>query len=553
MTRCSYIDDYMEAIRSGKIPAPKEIHQAMDLIERKLSDSDIVIDIQKAEKAAELIERYFNFKLMAWELFILALVHCYYRSEDAVVFKEFLIMMGRGNGKNGFISGLSWYLTTKYHGISGYNVDIIANSEDQAKVSFSDIYETLSHTWEQSRKFFYKSKVEIRNLNTRSYIQYNTSNARTKDGKRSACLIFDEIHEYENDETIRVFRSGFGKRKHSRIFYITTNGYVREGVLDDKLRIAQDVLSGKIEDSRLCPLIYKMDEDKEVEHPELWVKANPSILDMPLLKQEMKDEYKELAYDDSVKLDFFTKRMNLPRSDMEIAVTKWENIEATNRPLPDDLEGRPCVVGVDFATIDDLASVDVHFQIGEQQIDICRSWLCKQSRDLNRIKAPWEKWVERGLITLVDDVEIPPQLLAEYIKGLTQKYNVLKVAIDHYRYPVVREALREIGIDDGKDGKLKRVRPSDITMAIPIISSCFNNKHFIWGDDPHLRWAANNTKLVRSGRKTGEDTGNYYYAKIEGKSRKTDPFMALAAAMTVKAELENAATVDPSFFTVYTF
>lgn len=35
----------------------------------------------------------------------------------------------------------------------------------------------------------------------------------------------------------------------------------------------------------------------------------------------------------------------------------------------------------------------------------------------------------------------------------------------------------------------------------------------------------------------GVDTGNYIYAKIEGKSRKTDPFMALVAGMTAESVL----------------
>lgn len=30
------------------------------------------------------------------------------------------------------------------------------------------------------------------------------------------------------------------------------------------------------------------------------------------------------------------------------------------------------------------------------------------------------------------------------------------------------------------------------------------------------------------------DTGNFIYAKIEAKSRKTDPFMALVASMTIE-------------------
>ena len=33
------------------------------------------------------------------------------------------------------------------------------------------------------------------------------------------------------------------------------------------------------------------------------------------------------------------------------------------------------------------------------------------------------------------------------------------------------------------------------------------------------------------------DTGNYIYAKIEGKSRKTDPFMALVASMVIEPVL----------------
>src|SRR5690606_22916656 len=110
-------------IRSGKIPASRRLKLALDYIEFKLNDPDVFIDFKKIDKAVELIERYFSMKLLDWELFILALIHCYYKSKDIVVFNKFLIVIGRGNGKNGFISPVIWYLTTHYHGIKGYNVD----------------------------------------------------------------------------------------------------------------------------------------------------------------------------------------------------------------------------------------------------------------------------------------------------------------------------------------------------------------------------------------------------------------------------------------------
>lgn len=545
MTKCKYIDDYINAIESGSIRASKEIKQACEYIRRKLDNPDVFIDAEKTEKAIQLIEKYFEIKLFPWESFVIGLIHCYYKSNDTVVFSEFLIMMGRGNGKNGFISSVVWYLTTKYHGVKEYNVDIIANNEEQAKTSFEDVYNMLDRTWVKSKRFFYKTKEIIRNLNTQSYIKFNTSNAKTKDGKRSACLVFDEIHEYQNNDAIKVFRSGFGKRKHSRIFYITTNGYVREGVLDERLRIAHDVLNGDITESRLCPLIYKLDSESEAEDKRNWEKANPSLPYLPTLQLEMEQNWIDKDYDQSVKLDLYTKRFNLPKNGQEIAVTEYKNISATNQPLP-DLRRRACVVGIDYAELSDWAAVNLHFRDGNTRYDINHAWICRDSQSLPRVKAPWRDWVDRGLCTYVDDVSIPPALLAEYIAEQGQQYMIRGLAMDNYRWSVMSDTLREIGFDASDKKRVKIVRPSDIMKTEPVIQECFARGYFIWGDNPCLRWATNNTKRVRSGKRDGTDTGNYYYAKIEGKSRKTDPFMALVASMTFESLLGSGSLALPS-------
>ena len=539
----NYIQDYIRSIRSGEVPASREMHQACDYIEGKLNNPDVFVDTEKTEKAVELIERYFRMKLFPWEKFVLALVHCYYRSSDTLVFTEYLIMMGRGNGKNGFISGVAWYLTTMYHGVTGYNVDIIANSEDQAKTSFEDIYQMLEDTWSKSKKFFYKSKEEIVSLRTRSYIKFNTSNARTKDGKRSACLIFDEIHEYQNSDTIKVFRSGFGKRKHSRTFYITTNGYVRDGVLDDRLRIAHDVLNGEIKNSRLCPLIYKLDDEKEAENKELWVKANPSLPYLPTLQLEIEQNFIDKDYDPTVASDLYTKRFNLPKGNAEIAVTDYSKVKATSRELP-KLDGWTCTVGMDYAELSDWAAVNLHFRRGPQRYDINHAWLCTQSKTLQRVKAPWREWAERGLVTVVDDVSIHPDLLADYIRLAGQRYNVKMLAMDNYRWTLVSESLRKIGFDAQDKSRVKLVRPSDIMQVEPVIQECFDRELFTWGDNPCLRWAVNNTKRVRSSRSLGVDTGNFIYAKIDAKSRKTDPWMALVASMVIEPVLGGGAAAE---------
>ena len=530
-----YIDRYMDDCRRGKNIVGKDILAAMDYVEEKLNDPDVFIDTEKIDKAVELMERYFEISLFDWELFVTALIHCYYKSDGTVVFSTIVIMMGRGNGKNGFISPISWYLTTHYHGIKGYNVDIVANAQDQAKTSFEDIYEMLERTWQKSKRFFYKSKEKIVNLITKSYIKFNTSNAKTKDSKRTGCLIFDEVHQYESYDQIKVFTSGFGKRKHARAFYITTNGNVREGVLDDMLAICADILNGTIKNLRWLPLIYRIDDEKEALDPRMWHKANPSLKYLPTLRLEMEQQFIEMKYRPAIEEEFYTKRLNWPKGNRELQVTEWENILSTNKPLP-DLTGWSCTVGIDYTKLRDWAAVNFHFRKGDQRYDIGRYWVCTQNPELERVKAPWREWEQ---CIPVDDVEISPELITNYILEMGQKYNIKAVAIDNFRYALMRDALEKIGFDPKERKNLCLVRPSDIMKVQPVIDSCFNKQLFTWGDNAPLRWATNNTKLVRSGKKEGTDTGNYYYAKIEGKSRKTDPFMALVASMVIEDRLDD--------------
>lgn len=539
-----YIDDFLKPIYKREIPASVEMLKLVDYVNDIFKNPDVTIDNEKTAKAIQLMEKYFSYRLFPWERFDVAMMFARYKSDKTLVFTEHFMEIGRGNGKNGFISPVAWYLTTKYHGVPGYNVDIIANSEDQAKTSFDDVYNMLEQTQAKSHKWFTWNKTEIVNKNTNSYIRYNTSNPKTKDGKRSGCLIADEIHAYENSAALRTFESGFGKRPDSRTFTITTNGYVRDGVLDKKLKIAEDVLDGKIK-ARMLPMIFKIDDESEADNPANWVKANPSLPYLPNLKIEMENENTMRRIDQDVNLEFMTKRMNLPKSDMEIAVTEWDNIAATNRPLP-DVTGWACTVGIDFAKINDWAAVDFHFKRGHDRFDINHAFMCSQSADLKRIRAPWREWANAGLLTVVDDVEIGPDRIVEYIAETMQQHrlNVKGIAVDSFRYALLNNALSKIGFSAKEYKNVKLVRPSDIMKTQVVINSCFNNQYFTWGDNPPLRWAVNNTKLVRSGRTTGTDTGNFYYAKIEAKSRKTDPFMALVAAMTIEEYLDNVIDVD---------
>ena len=46
------------------------------------------------------------------------------------------ILVGRGSGKNAYLAYEDFCLITPTHGIKNYDIDISANSEDQAKTTF---------------------------------------------------------------------------------------------------------------------------------------------------------------------------------------------------------------------------------------------------------------------------------------------------------------------------------------------------------------------------------------------------------------------------------
>lgn len=538
-----HIERYLHSIESGEVRACEDQLLLADHIRRCFRDEDIWTDGDRLEKYLSLA-RYFPFQqVFPWEAYFAALHLCTYRKSDGMPrWPDALAMIGRGAGKDGCIAWQSMCLLSPYNGIRGYDVDICANNEEQAMRPVFDVIEALEDPANTARlkKFFHWTKEAVTGLATRSVMKGRTNSPKGKDGLRSGICIFNEIHQYSNYANINVFTTGLGKKEHPRRTYYTTNGDVREGPLDDLLNTASDILRGGEPDHGFLPFICRLDSKDEVHDPANWVKANPSLPYRPSLQAEIEKEYRDWLRKPATLSAFMTKRMNLPQSDSDVAVTEWDNIAATNQPLP-DMTGWTCTVGIDFASIRDWASVNFHFRKGEQRYDFGRSWLCTQSPELWRIKAPWREWDN---VIPVDDVEIPPSLLVEYIAEAGASYYISKIAIDNFRYALMADALRGIGFD-AKDWKnVYLVRPSDVMKVQPIIDSCFNNHLFHWGDNPPLRWATNNTKLVRSGKKEGTDTGNYYYAKIEGKSRKTDPFMALVASMVVEeANIEDTENI----------
>lgn len=547
MTPCKIpaaIEEYLQIVEGGKVRCSPEQGALAALIRKSFAQDDIFVN--EGQLANYLgLQKYFPFALFPWEKFLLALWDCtYWRESGRPRWKTVFAMLGRGAGKDGFIAFDSFCSISPYNPVSHYDVDICANNEEQAVRPVEDLVEVLDLPESKMKlaRHFYHTKQAVRGRKNRGTMRGRTNNPKGRDGMRSGKIIMNEVHQYGDYNNIKVFTTGLGKVGQSRIGLFTSNGEVSDGPLDDYLQRGRRILFDGEPDKGFLPFICCLAKTEDVHDAANWAMANPSLPYLPDLLAETQEEYQEWREHPEQNGDFLTKRMGIRSSFGNLQVTNYENVKATNRERP-DVWGRPCTVGIDYSTLDDWAAVNLHFLLDGKRVDINHAWVCMRGKDVNRLRIPLERWANDGHLTLVDDVEIPARMIAEYIEQAGRKYDIRGVALDNYRYQLLAGALAATGFDAANRKNLKCVRPPDIMKVEPVIQQCFNLGLFYWGDQPHLRWAVNNTKRCRNGTRTGIDTGNFYYAKIEPRSRKTDPFMALVASMTLETLLEGAVQV----------
>ena len=338
----------MDGILSGRIVHCREQELMLEnLLLPVLERPDVWFD-EDAVAQGLALQKYFPYDLLPWEVFLFAVIAgVKFIGSNDIYFDEIRIIVGRGNGKNGFIDFLAFYFISPAHGVTGYDVDLLANSEEQAKTSFSDLFQLITQPADpkQARALaanFHATLTVIEGLKTHSAIRYNTSSKRGKDSKRTGCLILDETHEYLDFSNINTLRSGMGKRRNSRVIEISTNGNVRGAVFDRRRQQDVDTLRFYNPENRTFVFWCRIEAEAEWEDPACWGKANPSLDAFPTLRAQMAKEVREMPYNLEYFPEFMAKRMNFPVGNKDLEVASWVDICATNQPLI-DLVGRPCV------------------------------------------------------------------------------------------------------------------------------------------------------------------------------------------------------------------
>lgn len=433
------------------------------------------------EKAGE------PFALEPWEGAIVANLWGWRRPDDTRRYRRVLIYVPRGNGKSEFGAGLI-NLELYCKGLRGGQIFSAAAKRDQTRYVFDPVARMIRNDPDlNARAQPFKFSIVVGDATYRAIC----SEASGEHGGATDMAVVDEVHAHRNRELIDVLVTSTGKRRDSLIVYLTTSDWDRPSICNEIYDYAVKVRDGVIEAPEFLPVIFEAKPEDDWRDPEIWQKANPNwgvTVREDFLREECQRAVETPAFENTFKRLYLNVRT--AQSVKLIPMDQWDRCRG--KVDAEALKGKPCVAGLDLATVKDLAALVLLFGNDDEGYDVLPYFWCPreeaEKRD-RRDRVPYLTWARQGLIELTDGNSIDYRLIRKRINELGRDYQIQEIGFDPYNASMLCTALGE---EDGFE--MVQVRQGMLTMSPPtkLLLRLLLDGKLRHGGNAVLRWNAAN-------------------------------------------------------------
>ena len=222
-----------------------------------------------------------------------------------------------------------------------------------------------------------------------------------------------------------------------------------------------------------------------------------------------------------------------------ISKTFWDNCRGV---VADSFDGLPVYAGLDLAATADLtalvlmAPVDGKFHVKPT------FWLPGQGlrEKGQRDRVPYDLWHRDGYLETTPGRSVEYEFVAEYLRGLFDRYDVQMLGFDAWGWPHLRPWLVKAGFDEVEiEAKFKPIRQNyqEMSPALRSLESGLLERKILHDGHPILTMCAANAVVVADGK-----DGRMFTKK---KSRgRIDGMVALALAQAVAGTYEAPQHLD---------
>lgn len=445
-------DQYVEDVKSGKIPTCLLIKQAVERFERFKERDDIYFDEECVVQCYEFFKTMKHFLgksagkpfiLENWQAFILANVFgLKYKSTGYRVCTEMMASMARKAGKDAFIAGICVYLLT-IEGEASPEIVCAANSTDQSRILFNYI-DQFSKSIDPKENVIEHYRNYVKTDFNNGICKVISSDASKADGHNLSCFCVDEYHEAKDRKMFDVLKSSQGMREQPLAIVISTAGFNLESPFHDMYELAVQVLGGVKEMDNFFPFIWQLDPEDEWDDPKNFIKCQPN-LGVTVTKEFMMGEINKAKVDPTAEVGVKTKTLNLWCT----SEFTWIKPEAMIQLMKDikleDYTGYPCIVGVDLSSVGDMTAVSVMIPIEEKRIFFNWSFLPEDTYKNSPNRALYEKFHNAGELDITPGNVIDHDAITNKIAWITTICPVIAVYYDPYNSSQWAVNMTELG------------------------------------------------------------------------------------------------------------
>ena len=375
-----------------------------------------------------------KFILEPWEQFIGAnILGFYYKGTNDRKYTNSLICVSRKNGKSCYAAALClWFLIGD--GESGAEVDLAANSRQQAQISYefcANYAKQLDPSGKDLKILRNGIKLKLNDSNLNVFAADSTK----LDGFNASFALIDEYHAAKDSRLYDVLKSSQGQRKNPHLMVISTVGFSITSPFKKLYDTDCEILHGLKEDDSTFAMIFALDDCDDWRDETVWRKIAPN-LDITITTKYLREQVIQAENNVSAETGILVKNFNV-----------WQQV--TNIWIPDSYVNRCfkkisysdfnedtslCYCGTDLAAVGDMTAVSCMFTRDDDDklYFITEYFLPETALTESPNRELYKQWKRQGLLTITEGNVTDYTYVTKMLLTRNSHIPIRKVAYDSW-------------------------------------------------------------------------------------------------------------------------